>query len=105
MMTGASGKPKRRIKKPIEKVWAALTVAERLADWFSPVEIDLVVGGRYRILFTDMDYIVEGRILELEPLRRLTHTWPDPETSSQRPLSGPLLNIMSISALGSVNGK
>lgn len=69
----------RTIKKPIEKVWAALTIPERVADWFSPVEIELRVGGQYRILFTDMDYIVEGRITELEPPRLLTHTWPDPE--------------------------
>lgn len=69
----------RRIRKPVEKVWAAITVAERLADWFAPVEIDLRVGGRYRIHFTDMDYIVEGVITELTPLRRLAHTWPDPE--------------------------
>ena len=32
-------------------------------------------------------------------------TWPEPATSSQRPASGPLWNWMSISALGSVNGK
>lgn len=69
----------RRIRKPIEKVWAALTVPERLADWFSPVELELRIGGPYRIYFEDMDYTVEGVITELEPLRRLTHTWPDPE--------------------------
>lgn len=69
----------RRIKKPVEKVWAALTIPERLADWFAPVEIDLRLGGAYRIHFADMDYTVVGAITELEPPRRLTHTWPDPE--------------------------
>lgn len=69
----------RRIKKPVEKVWAALTIPERLADWFSPVELDLRVGGHYRILFADIDYTVEGVITELEPLKRITHTWPDSE--------------------------
>ncbi len=66
----------RRLKKPIEKVWAALTVAERIADWFTPVEIDLRVGGLYRICFEGMDAI-DGKIVELGPPRRLVHTWPD----------------------------
>ena len=41
------------------------------------------------------------------PMLRITLgcTWPEPATSSQRPASGPLWNWMSISALGSVNGK
>jgi uncharacterized protein YndB with AHSA1/START domain len=69
----------RLIKKPVEKVWAAITIAERIADWFSPVDIELRVGGVYRIRFADIDYTVEGQITELEPLRRLTHTWPDSE--------------------------
>ncbi|MNH37734.1 hypothetical protein D3C79_986770 [compost metagenome] len=32
-------------------------------------------------------------------------TWPEPATSSHLPASGPVWNWMSISALGSVNGK
>ena len=41
------------------------------------------------------------------PMLRITCgcTWPEPEISSQRPASGPVSNIRSISALGSVNGK
>lgn len=69
----------RRIKKPVEKVWSAITVAERIADWFTLVEIDLRPGGLYRITFADMDYVVDGVITELEPHRLFTHTWPDIE--------------------------
>ena len=41
------------------------------------------------------------------PMLRITlgWTWPEPATSSHRPDNGPLWNCMSISALGSVNGK
>ena len=69
----------RRIKKPVEKVWAAITVAERIADWFTTVEVDLRVGGCYRIRFEGMDDVIDGVITELVPLRRLVHTWPDPK--------------------------
>ena len=66
----------RRIKKPLEKVWAALTIPERLADWLGAVDLELRVGGRYLLRF-EGDYTVEGEIVELEPPRRLAHTWPD----------------------------
>lgn len=67
----------RRIRKPIEKIWAALTVPERLADWFGLVDLELRVGGRYHIRWEGEDYVVEGEIIELDPPRRLAHTWPD----------------------------
>ena len=69
----------RRLKRPIEKVWAALTVAERIADWFTQVELDLRIGGIYRLTFPEQNYRMEGVIVELEPLRRLAHTWPHDE--------------------------
>ena len=39
----------RRYRAPIEKLWAALTMPERLADWFGDAEIDLRVGGSIRM--------------------------------------------------------
>jgi len=66
----------RRLKKPIEKVWAALTVPERVADWFTAVEIDLRVGGRYSLLFPADNYRMDGLITALDPPRLLAHTWP-----------------------------
>ena len=32
---------RRRLSRPVEKIWAALTVPERLADWFAET-----LGGR-----------------------------------------------------------
>jgi uncharacterized protein YndB with AHSA1/START domain len=69
----------RRIGKPVEKVWDAITVAERIACWFTVVELDLRLGGLYRITFAEIGYTVDGTITELEPLRRFAHTWPDVE--------------------------
>ena len=39
----------RHYKKPIEKVWAAVTTPERLADWLAEAEIEMKVGGRIRL--------------------------------------------------------
>jgi len=66
----------RRIRKPVAKVWAAITIAERIADWFTPVDIDLHLGGRYHIRFEGFDEAIKGEIVALEPERRLAHTWP-----------------------------
>ena len=71
---------RRRVRKPLEKVWAALTVPERIADWFTEADLELRVGGRYRLRFPDAeDSGFDGEIVELEPMRRLAHTWPHPE--------------------------
>ncbi len=73
----------RRLAKPIEKVWAALTVPERLADWLAEAEIDLRVGGRLVLFWPTHDFRLESRIVALEPPRpsspgrgrtRTTHT-------------------------------
>ncbi|MDB5560674.1 MAG: hypothetical protein JWN11_92, partial [Hyphomicrobiales bacterium] len=39
----------RHLRASIEKVWAALTTPERLADWFAQAEVDLRAGGVIRL--------------------------------------------------------
>ena len=59
----------RQLRAPIEKVWAALTVPERLADWFTSATIDLRVGGTIHLSWTDVTIAV------CEPPRSLAWTW------------------------------
>jgi uncharacterized protein YndB with AHSA1/START domain len=73
----------RRLKKPIEKVWAAITIPERIACWFAEVELEPHVGGRYKISFQG-GYTVDGAIIAFEPPNLLAHTWP---TTKDRPAS------------------
>lgn len=37
--------------RPAEAVWAALTEPERLALWIADAEVELRIGGRYRLLW------------------------------------------------------
>jgi uncharacterized protein YndB with AHSA1/START domain len=69
----------RRLKRPVEKVWAALTVPERIADWLAKAEIDLRVGGRIALHWETHDYRMAGVITELDPPRLIAWTWPSPE--------------------------
>ena len=90
-----------------EKVWRAWTDPLALARWFGPgaadtaavVELDLRVGGRWRIAFEGHDgsgHEASGVYLVVEPPHRLVFTWRRrgmPEADSQvtielRPVDG-----------------
>jgi uncharacterized protein YndB with AHSA1/START domain len=64
----------RRYRHPVEKVWAALTTPERLADWFANAEVDLRVGGRLLLDGNGMRQ-TEMRITICEPPRALAWIW------------------------------
>jgi len=68
-----------------QKVWRAWTEPQALSLWFgsgpgsvTAAEIDLRVGGRYRIAFTGPDgeaHEVSGVYQEVVPHRRLVFSW------------------------------
>ncbi len=73
----------RRYARPIEKVWAALTVPERIADWFAEVEtLDLRPGGAIHLRFPEVHFKIQGVITAYAPPRLLTWTWPQPDGST-----------------------
>ncbi|MCZ6532249.1 MAG: SRPBCC domain-containing protein [SAR324 cluster bacterium] len=78
---------------PPERVYKAWTDLEELKKWFGPkgttvpeAELDLRVGGRYRITIVESDgtHIVGGEYQEISPPHRLVFTWKwehEPEDS------------------------
>jgi uncharacterized protein YndB with AHSA1/START domain len=69
-----------------EKVWRAWTDPQALKQWWGPggpeavslVQLDVRVGGRFRILFGGPrgdDHEVQGTYREVVPNRRLAFTW------------------------------
>ncbi|HWV39830.1 MAG TPA: SRPBCC domain-containing protein [Vulgatibacter sp.] len=64
---------------PPRKVWRALTEPALLAEWLLPVvEMELAPGAALRFQAPPQpgwDGRVDGRILEVEPHRRLRYTW------------------------------
>lgn len=79
---------RRRLAKSIEKVWAALTAPERIADWLAEatIEPDLRLGARFALNFPTMDYRMAGEIVALQPPRLIAWTWPDPKAPQRRPV-------------------
>lgn len=85
----------RRFAVAPEKVWRAWTEAEAIKRWFGPggpqpvsaAELDLRVGGRFRIVFGGPDgnaHEAQGVYREIVPHRRLVFTWTWPRTTPER---------------------
>jgi uncharacterized protein YndB with AHSA1/START domain len=64
----------RHYRQPIEKVWAALTVPERLADWFATAQVDLRVGGLIKLGWNGV-HKTDVTITVCEPPRALAWRW------------------------------
>jgi uncharacterized protein YndB with AHSA1/START domain len=78
-----------------EKVWRAWTDPQALRQWWGPggpeavslVQLDVRVGGRFRILFggaSGDDHEVQGTYREVVPNRKLAFTWTWPRTTPER---------------------
>jgi uncharacterized protein YndB with AHSA1/START domain len=77
----------RTFAAPPTRVFAAWSDPELLRRWWAAapgwatpeVEVDLRVGGRYRLSMRDPEapapYTVVGEYLEIDPPRRLVYTW------------------------------
>jgi uncharacterized protein YndB with AHSA1/START domain len=65
---------RRRYKKPVAKVWAALTTPERLEDWFGAAKIDLRVGGTLHITSAN-GKLSEFSITRVDPPHVLGWSW------------------------------
>jgi uncharacterized protein YndB with AHSA1/START domain len=72
----------RSLPRPIEKIWAALTIPERVADWCGGgAEIDLRIGGVFRIHWPKDLGVMNGVITALDPPRLLEYSWHEPTVS------------------------
>lgn len=67
------------LQHPPAKVWRALTDPVLLAEWLLPVvELELAPGAAFRFQAPPQpgwDGLVQGRMLEIEPQRKLSYTW------------------------------
>ena len=78
-----------------EKVWRAWTDPQAVSKWWGPgpgepvsaAELDVRVGGRFRIVFGGPDgkaHECAGVYREVVPNRRLVFTWSWPRTTPER---------------------
>jgi uncharacterized protein YndB with AHSA1/START domain len=78
-----------------EKVWRAWTDPQALAKWWGPgpgepvslAELDVRVGGRFRIVFGGPDgkmHECAGVYQEVVPNRKLVFTWSWPNSTPER---------------------
>ena len=78
-----------------EKVWRAWTDAQAVKQWWGPgpgepvsaAELDVRVGGRFRIVFGGQDgkaHTCAGEYQEVVPNRKLVFTWCWPNSTPER---------------------
>jgi uncharacterized protein YndB with AHSA1/START domain len=70
----------RWLGKPIEKVWAALTIPERIADWFADLRFvpNLQLGARTELRFLEDAQSHEpivGKVVAFDPPHVIAWTW------------------------------
>jgi uncharacterized protein YndB with AHSA1/START domain len=74
------------IAAPPSAVWRWLATEEALRRWLRPdLEIDLRVGGAYRMLGPDERTRISGTVLELVPEGRLVLSWLEQDSSWTHP--------------------
>jgi len=74
------------IEAPPSAVWRWLSDAERLRRWMSPdLEIDLRVGGDYRMVGADGETRISGTVLSIVPEGRLVLSWMEEGGDWMRP--------------------
>jgi uncharacterized protein YndB with AHSA1/START domain len=88
----------RVLPAPPPLAFAAATEPATLAEWWGPkgftapsIELDLRVGGRYRIAMKPPDaaaFHLSGRFREIDPPRLLSYTfsWDEPDPDDQETL-------------------
>jgi uncharacterized protein YndB with AHSA1/START domain len=92
-----------------EKVWRAWTDPKALAGWWGPgpgepvslAELDVRVGGRFRIVFGGPDgkmHECAGTYREVVPNKKLVFTWSWPNTTPDR------ISVVTIEFRGTAAG-
>ena len=68
----------RKIARPVDAVWTAVSTAQGVGAWMiADATIDDHVGGRFILRFRGMTHVMTGEITAFEPGRRIAFTWPE----------------------------
>jgi uncharacterized protein YndB with AHSA1/START domain len=75
----------RQLEVPQERVWQAITTPDGIAAWLGePVLIEASPDGRFEVELTP-GTLMDGRVLELEPDRRLVILWHETSGGASLP--------------------
>jgi uncharacterized protein YndB with AHSA1/START domain len=74
------------IAAPIDVVWRLLSTQEGLRQWLAPtIEIDVRLGGAWRLCEPEGNQTISGRVLELVPQQLLSLSWFEEGGDWQQP--------------------
>lgn len=65
----------RLLRHPIQRVWEAISMPEKLSHWLAEADVVLKKDGRFNLDFGVNNCQVKGQITRLEPPSLLEYTW------------------------------
>lgn len=65
----------RRLKHPVEKVWAAITQPSKLVEWLADADIEYTPGGKIQLRFGNTGSVMNGTVTHFEPQRLFAYLW------------------------------
>ncbi len=86
------------IRATKDLVWRAFIEPERLAQWWGHMELESRLGGRFVERWTDeagRRVVTSGRIVALDPMKRIGLSWADDDWSEETHVSILLDRTMS----------
>ena len=66
-------KTERHYSHSLQKVWEAISEAEEISAWF--IKADFKAETGYQYTFTHENTVISGKVLEVDPPKKLTYTW------------------------------
>ncbi|HET7657747.1 MAG TPA: SRPBCC domain-containing protein [Bacillales bacterium] len=64
------------IDASLSTVWKLVSTQEGMRQWLNPgVQIDMQVGGKYRVMDPEGNQEICGEVLEINPMKSLTLSW------------------------------
>lgn len=73
------------IRAEPEVIWRALTTREGSKRFFYETDVELRVGGSFRLLKDDGEPTVEGRVLAVQPPHHLRVSWKELSEPDSKP--------------------
>lgn len=66
-------KTERYYSHSLQKVWEAISKAEEISAWF--IKADFKAETGYQYTFTHENTVISGKVLEVDPPKKLIYTW------------------------------
>lgn len=74
------------IEASLSEVWQLISTQDGMRQWMGPsIQIDMRIGGQYRLNNPQGNQEIYGEILEIIPLKKITLSWHESDSDWEGP--------------------